>query len=170
GGKNASLAGSLLMMAGAFLCLGFDRGTSLYYCFFVFILTGLGMGFITLSTLLIVQDSVPPKDLGIATSFHQFARTLGGTVGVGICGAVVTSRLFKGLETQELGMPAEMANQIRDSIAQLFQPEFQAQIPPTILDLLKNAVLEGVWAAFAVVATVTVLGFLLSVFLPGKAD
>jgi MFS family permease len=166
GAKKASLAGSLLLTLGTCLCLGFTRETSLIYCFFVFIVTGLGMGFITLSTLLIVQDSVDPKDLGLATSFHQFSRTFGGTVGVGICGSVVTSRLFEGIEKASLS--GEMVEQIRESMAHLFQPEFRALIPAHTLDLLQAAVLDGVWAAFAIVAGVSILGLGLGFFLPSR--
>jgi len=164
GKKGASLAGCLLMVVGTGLCLGFNRDTQLVYCFFVFIIIGLGMGSITLSTLLIVQDSVEPKDLGVATSLHQFARTLGGTIGVGICGGVMTSRLFRGMEGS--GLSREMAGQLKESMTHLFQPEFRASIPAQTLDLLQNAVLDGVWAAFAVTAVVAVIGLILAGFLP----
>ncbi len=168
GKKKASLAGCLFMVAGTCLCLGFNRETHLLYCFFVFLLIGLGMGSVTLSTLLIVQDSVEPKDLGVATSLHQFARTLGGTIGVGICGGVVTSRLFQGIEAGSAGLTGEMAEQLKESMSHLFSPEFRAGIVPQTLDLLQNAVLDGVWAAFAVTVGVSVLGLILALYLPSE--
>jgi len=166
GKKRASLVGCLLMVIGTLLCLGFNRDTQLMYCFFVFILIGLGMGAITLSTLLIVQDSVEPKNLGVATSLHQFARTLGGTIGVGICGGVVTSRLFRGLESGSAGGLGEMTAQLKESMTHLFAPEFRASMETHTLDLLQNAVLDGVGSAFAVTAFVSVLGLGLAFFLP----
>jgi MFS family permease len=177
GARKASIAGAWLMVGGALLCLGFDRETALVYCFFVFIIIGLGMGFISLATLLIVQDSVGPEDLGMATSFHQFARTLGGTVGVGVCGGMVTARLFRGLENGGPELSAvlsqgsgEMMTQLRESLSHLFQPEYQAQMPVRTLEVLQNAVLDGVWAAFAVVAVVSVTCLMLGFFLPRDKD
>lgn len=166
GAKKVSLAGAVLMVAGCGLCLGFSRDTSLFYCFGAFLVTGLGMGFITLSTLLIVQDSVEPEDLGVATSFHQFSRTLGGTVGVGICGGVVTTQLFKNLEKTRGSLSPDLMNQLQESMAYLFQPEFQSLIPSQTAELLRQAVLSGVWASFAIVTLVSVAGLALSFFLP----
>ncbi|MBW2678456.1 MAG: hypothetical protein JRD49_12950 [Deltaproteobacteria bacterium] len=70
----------------------------LWPCFWVFQLTGLGMGFVTLATLVVVQNSVDVSDLGVATSSNQFARTLGGTVGVGICGGFMNSALGRAMD------------------------------------------------------------------------
>jgi hypothetical protein len=44
-------------------------------------------------------NALPPKDLGVATSSQQFTRTLGGTIGVAVAGAIVTSRLISKLES-----------------------------------------------------------------------
>ncbi len=82
------------MAAGSALTLGFNLSTTMVQAFTVFFVLGLGMGFITLSTLILVQESLPSKDLGVATSFHQFSRTFGGTIGVGICGGLATSGLL----------------------------------------------------------------------------
>ncbi|MCG8633326.1 MAG: MFS transporter [Desulfobacterales bacterium] len=178
GARKASVTGAVFMVAGALLCLGFGRDTSPAHCFFVFVIIGLGMGFISLATLLIVQDSVGPADLGMATSFHQFGRTLGGTVGVGISGGMVTTRLFRGLENggPELsavlskGGSGEMMTQLRESLSHLFQPEYQAQMPARTLEILQNAVLDGVGAAFATVAVVSACCLLLGFFLPRDRD
>ena len=166
GRKRASMVGCLLMAVGSLLCLTFHRDTHLMYCFVVFTIIGLGMGSITLSTLLIVQDCVPPADLGVATSLHQFARSLGGTMGVGVCGGVVTSRLFKGIREGGAGLDPAMAAQLKESTTHLFQPEFRGQLPQATLDLLQGAVLDGVWAAFAVTSVVCVVGVGMAFLLP----
>ena len=85
--------GALCLVAGCGLSLTFDTQTSMLFSFLVFQVVGLGMGFVALSTLVIVQNSVDPADLGVATSSHQFMRTVGGTVGIGICGGLLMSRL-----------------------------------------------------------------------------
>ena len=53
--------------------------------------TGIGMCFpvVTIS----VQNAVPPRNLGIATSANGLARALGGSIGVAVVGAVVAGAL-----------------------------------------------------------------------------
>ena len=83
GHKRAALAGAVVLSAGCGLTLTFGVLGGLAWCFTVFLLAGAGMGFVSLATLLIVQNSVDQADLGVVTASHQFARTMGGTVGVG---------------------------------------------------------------------------------------
>lgn len=165
--KNATFAGFLLMTAGAGLTLAFSRATGILQCFLIFQVIGLGMGFVTLSTLLVVQNSVSPSDLGVATSFHQFARTMGGTIGVGICGGVVTNRLITCLETAGSRLPDNLIGKLQESMASLFQKDFQAMVPDHMMPVLQDAVLNGVDLAFLIVFGVSLAALILSPLLPG---
>ena len=93
GEKTAAVAGAIFISIGTGLTLSFSHTTTLSACFWVFQLVGIGMGLVGLSTLLVVQNCLDNSDLGVATSSHQFARTLGGTVGVGVCGGFVQGTL-----------------------------------------------------------------------------
>ena len=95
GEKRAAVAGAIFICVGTGLTLSFSHTTTMSVCFWIFQLVGIGMGFVTLSTLLVVQNCLDNSDLGVATSSHQFARTLGGTVGVGVCGGFVQGMLQK---------------------------------------------------------------------------
>ncbi len=169
GHKRAAIAGILLLAAGSGMTLLFSRNTTLIHCFFIFLTAGFGMGFTTLSTLLVVQDSLPAEHLGIATSLHQFSRTLGGTIGVGVCGAVVTTRLLNGLEAAAGNFPANMLPRIKESMENLFQADFLALIPRDGEALLRQAVANGVLAGFVVVFIVALIPLLLCIFLPGRS-
>jgi EmrB/QacA subfamily drug resistance transporter len=169
GQKRATLAGVLLMVLGTGLTLGFSRETAMTQCFLVFQVVGFGMGFITLSTLLLVQDSLNPKDLGVGTSFHQFSRTLGGTIGVGLCGGMVTSRLMDGLELAGGQLPQAIVYRLNESMENLFQADFQALIPQGAAKILQEAVANGVYSAFIIVFTVSLISLCLVAFLPGKS-
>ncbi len=168
GHKRAAIAGILLLAAGCGLTLGFSRQTTLAHCFFIFLTAGFGMGFITLSTLLVVQDSLPAKHLGIATSLHQFSRTLGGTIGVGVCGAVVTSRLLDSLASAAGRLPADLVPQIKENMENLFQADFLALIPQQSVTLLRQAVADGVFSGFVVVSIAALAPLVLCLFLPEK--
>ncbi len=127
---------------------------------------GFGMGFITLSTMLIVQDSLKPEDLGIATSFHQFSRTLG----VGLCGGLVTTRLMSRLEAAGSQLPQAIFARLHESMENLFQAEFQALIPEGAGKILQEAVANGVYSAFIVVFMVSLISLGLVAFLPVKPN
>jgi EmrB/QacA subfamily drug resistance transporter len=58
---------------------------------------GCGMGLSMLSLLLAIQHGVDRARLGLATSMHQFARSIGAAVGVAIMGALLT-RAMAGLD------------------------------------------------------------------------
>ena len=165
GRRPIALAGGLLMAAGAICCLGFTGDSFLAWCFAVFMVIGLGMGSITLSTLLIVQDSLGTEHLGAATSFHQFARTLGGTVGVGLCGSLVFARLTR---AGGAALPQGFSEGIQGSLARIFEPQFQASVSPAVLEALHRAVLEGVGVAFWAVAVMSCVSLALGFFLPSE--
>lgn len=164
--RSAAIAGTLLLSLGAGLTLGFSGTTHMLHSFLVFLLAGFGMGFITLSTMLIVQDSLTTADLGVATSTHQFARTLGGTLGVGVCGGLVTNRLLDRLAAVDVTLPDHLLAQLRESMENLFKPEFQALIPADASQVLKSAVADGVSAAFLVVLLVALSSLGLAFGLP----
>jgi EmrB/QacA subfamily drug resistance transporter len=168
GGRSAAVTGAGMLLLSSVFLLFFNPGTSMITCFFVFMLTGLGMGFVTLSTLLLVQRSVPEANLGVATSFHQFARTLGGTVGVGICGGIMTTGLIKNLAMSETRMPASVTSQLRESMENIFRPEFQALLTPEGKDVLYNAVSQAMGMVFWIVLGASLVCFCCSLMLKGR--
>jgi EmrB/QacA subfamily drug resistance transporter len=54
-------------------------------------ITGLGMGLSATTILVMVQSSVPWQRRAVATGLVQFSRTIGGAVGVGLLGGLVTA-------------------------------------------------------------------------------
>jgi EmrB/QacA subfamily drug resistance transporter len=168
GQKRSTLIGTVLLVIGTGMTLGVSRTTGITECFMVFLVVGLGMGYVSLSTLLVVQDSVDSSDLGEATSFHQFSRTMGGTIGVGLCGGLVTSRLINELTVAKENLPEKLILMLQESTANLFEKEFQSMIPAGMEPLLQNAVLNGVYLAFVIIFIVSLINLGLSLLLPDK--
>jgi hypothetical protein len=69
--------------------------------------------------VLAAQNSVPYSMLGVSSSFIQFSRSVGGTIGVAIMGSVMTRQLNHELAS---GLPAEI----------------QQRAPAPLLGALKN--------------------------------
>jgi EmrB/QacA subfamily drug resistance transporter len=173
GRKAAAVMGAVFLCAGSGLALTFTHTTSMMACFWVFQIAGLGMGFVTLSTLLVVQSCLDESDLGVATSSHQFFRTLGGTVGVGVCGGFVMAKITGTIDVLRRSdslreLPANLVADLRDNTERLFQPEFQSQLTPEIQNALQKSVGEGVQVVFWIVLFASLLCLGLCLYLPAQ--
>jgi EmrB/QacA subfamily drug resistance transporter len=173
GSRICSLAGALFLLAGSGLSLTFTPASTLGACALAMGLAGIGMGLVSIATLLVVQSSLGQGDLGVATASHQFTRTLGGAMGVGISGSLVTAKLIRGIDTiaaSRLGesLPPAISQQLKDNVDSLFQPDFQALLSPAIKAPLYGAIADGVMMVFWATALASAVGLVLSLFLPKK--
>ena len=166
GEKPFSLAGGIILLIGCGMAVRFSEATSLWACALAMGLAGMGMGFTSIATLLVVQNSVSEKDLGVATSSHQFTRTLGGTIGIGICGSLVTARFARVAESVntsvlDTSIPPAVMTQIRQNFENFFRPDVQQQLAPDLLTALHRAIGSCVTDVFwlALIATVICLVF-----------
>ena len=91
--KPYIVAGAATLVLG-FLALGqIDHDTSLVLVGGAMLLVGVGVGMSMQNLVLAVQNAVPLKDIGAASSTIAFFRSLGGTVGVSVLGAVLARRV-----------------------------------------------------------------------------
>jgi EmrB/QacA subfamily drug resistance transporter len=89
--KIYPVVGTLLLMLGS---LGFARlaiGTPWWQVFGISIVFGTGLGFVMQPLVLAVQNAVPPRFMGVATSSSLFFRQMGGTLGTAIFLSVLFS-------------------------------------------------------------------------------
>lgn len=142
---NGALFGGTAVTVGCTAILFFDAATALTAILPVLAVVGIGTGFLSLAMLLIIQNAVKTDNLGVATATFQFARTFGGTVGIGVCGGVLNQRLGPALAGLGERLTAGGAEKILD-------PAFQAGLPPDALAFLKTAVLSSVVPVFWIVA------------------
>jgi len=171
GEKTASLTGSFLMSGGTALTLTFGTTTGLFYFSAVLFGIGVGMGFVSLSTLLTVQNSLTEMDLGVATSSHQFARNLGGTVGVGVCGSLVVHQIDQAMaslmsSSLRADLPPELVARVATDIQDVLRPEFTESLSGPAMTALRTAIGRGVQAVFWASLFVCVISLILCVTLP----
>ncbi len=168
GSKWAAISGGLMLVTSCGAMLFFSPQTSLTVCFVVFLLAGTGMGFVTLSTMLLVQADLSKINLGVATSFHQFSRTLGGTIGVGICGGVVTTGLLNNLQQSSAMIPSAVMDSLHKSIENIFREEFRQMLNKQSEALLSLAVSNAMSTVFAIIFGATLLCLVCTVLLRKK--
>jgi Major Facilitator Superfamily len=92
----AILAGPVVMALGFLLLATMDAGSSRAHATEAMVVTGIGLGLLLQNLVLVVQNGVPSRHLGAATSAVQFSRTIGGTIGVSVMGAILSAGLPAG--------------------------------------------------------------------------
>lgn len=104
---------------------------------------GIGMGFLMQTTMLISQNSVDYSDLGVASSTATFFRSIGGSFGVSLFGAIFNNRLTAEV-TARLGAVA--GGQLTAGSAHI-DPATLTQLPEPI----RTGLLESLAAATSIV-------------------
>jgi EmrB/QacA subfamily drug resistance transporter len=90
------LTGLACITVGFFGLTRIDVDSSVWLLRAPLVLMGTGMGMTMLSLVLAMQNVVARRHLGVATSFGQFTRSIGGAVGVAVLGAVIAGSLPSG--------------------------------------------------------------------------
>jgi EmrB/QacA subfamily drug resistance transporter len=87
------ILGMLLGTIGIFTMSGLNTQSTYFDLAWRMAITGLGMGMAMPIFALAVQNALPQKDLGAATSSTQLFRSIGGTVGLAIMGGILNNIL-----------------------------------------------------------------------------
>ena len=92
-GEAWLVVGAILVTLGFGLLSTIDHETNMVlFGVFLFVL-GVGIGMTMQNLVLAVQNTVAATDLGAASSAVAFFRSLGGTIGVSVLGAVLSSHV-----------------------------------------------------------------------------
>jgi EmrB/QacA subfamily drug resistance transporter len=102
--KALPILGAGGMAVGMYLLslLGVNTGRLTLGLFMVVL--GLGMGFLMQTTTLLAQNSVQPRDIGVASSSRLFFQQIGGSIGVSAFGAIFATRLQGALSAMSPGV------------------------------------------------------------------
>ncbi|MDG4801053.1 MDR family MFS transporter [Micromonospora sp. WMMD980] len=91
--KPYIVSGSIVLVAGFALLGTVDHETSLVIVGVAMFIVGVGVGMTMQNLVLAVQNTVALKDIGAASASVAFFRSLGGTIGVSVLGAVLARRV-----------------------------------------------------------------------------
>ncbi|HET6858147.1 MAG TPA: MDR family MFS transporter [Streptomyces sp.] len=154
--KIFPIMGGGLMVAGLFMLSQMDTGTSRLTSGIYMAVLGAGMGFLMQITMLVAQNSVEMKDMGVASSSTTLFRTLGSSFGVSIMGALFTSRVQDTMaERGGAGVTQQSAQLDAASLAKL---------PEAAREAYQFAVSSGTHAAFLLGGAIAVIGFVAAFF------
>jgi EmrB/QacA subfamily drug resistance transporter len=150
------LTGAVLSTVGCFFLAAVDPSWGRGAVMLAMFLLGLGLGFLSTPYLLAVQNAVPRRQRGVATSSVQFFRSIGGAVAVAALGAMLNAHLA-----------TTLGEDVDPNVA--LSPELRAAIPPEILEPIKASLEGGLGAIYLVMAGLAALGILVAWRFPGGA-
>ncbi len=117
--KWMTVAGLICATTGLGLLSFMDARSSQVYGMVSMSVVGLGLGLSFPTLVLATQNAVPHAMMGVTTSLNQFARSVGGTIGVAIMGSILIRRLDHELATS-------------------LPPQVQREAPAPLLEGLSN--------------------------------
>jgi MFS family permease len=155
--KHFPILGTALATAALVLFSNLDSGTSVLEAGVYMLVLGLGLGFTMQVLVLAVQNAVPYEMLGVATSGATLFRSMGGSLGTAILGAVFSTRLGDLLAAQLPAGPASAA--VEGGQANPAQLE---RLPGAIRTTYIDSFMDSLDLVFIVAAVVMAAAFLLS--------
>jgi EmrB/QacA subfamily drug resistance transporter len=157
GYRRLAILGTSFLVIGAFLMSTADANISQTLLMVYVSLMGIGMGFSIPPFLIAVQTSVERRYLGTATSTMQFSRSIGGTLGVSVMGAALSTRLVSNLAAS--GLDLERVSRLLNPL-----PGDEA----LLTDAIRIAVADAINIVFVIAFIAAFLGLISTLFTPRK--
>lgn len=157
--KVYPIVGGALITFGALLLSQLDTGTDRFTSGLMMAVLGAGMGFLMQITMLVAQNSVEMKDMGVASSTSTLFRTIGGSFGVSLFGAIFAHRVTGSME----GSLGDQGGSVASGNGQI-DPSRLEQLPEQVRDAYLHAVASGTGSVFLWGAIISVVGFVAAWF------
>ncbi|MCY9416134.1 multidrug efflux MFS transporter MdtP [Bacillus inaquosorum] len=184
-GIKPQIITGMLVMAGGFLLLTtLDLDTSKLVATSYMAIIGLGMGLVMPILTLALQESFSKEELGVVTSSSQFFRSIGGTFGITMLGAVMNARsgslltdklvpYLDSLPAQASSFAAQLKGMIDTNpqglLQSLFSPDAIKQIPAAfsshIMPILKTSLMDSLHSVFYTGLIFIAVGAVFTLFL-----
>lgn len=158
--KEVMLLGVAVMGLGSWLLSRLDHTATQAELTEAMVVMGLGLGLAMQLFVLVVQNAVTPRDLGVATASTQFFRNVGSTVGIAVFGTLMTSGLGQAIASH---LPPAAAAQMPTgggSANSVLDPEKLQALPPVVADAVRQGLAEQLHTVFLLGVPILVLVFL----------
>ncbi|HEX3864967.1 MAG TPA: MDR family MFS transporter [Stellaceae bacterium] len=147
------IVGTAVMTIGLFLLATLSAGTSIWTTGLYMLMLGFGLGLVMQVLVLAVQNAVDYRDLGVATSGTTLFRSIGGSVGVSLFGAIFTATL-----TTDLAARLPMGTPIPDATA----PAAIQALPAAVRTVYLQVFTGALHPVFLYASAIAALGFALT--------
>jgi EmrB/QacA subfamily drug resistance transporter len=163
--KRYPVVGMLVASAGLGLLSLLHVETSLVAAGAYMLVTGLGVGMVMQVLVLVAQNAVAYRDLGVATSGATFFRTMGGAVGVAVFGALLAHRLRDTIPAAlaDAGVPPEVLASAGDATRST--PAELAALPEPLHTAVVTGFADAFQTTFLAAVPFALAGFAIVLFL-----
>ena len=157
--KIYPVAGTAIMTVALALLSSTSVDTSTARLLGMMLLLGLGMGLVMQVLVIAVQNAVDYRDLGVATSGNSLFRSIGGSVGTAVLGAIFAARLATELSGGGSGLANGGAG---------LSLEAMSQMTPAARAAYSGAFTRAIDLVFTVATAIGAIGFVVTWFLPER--
>jgi EmrB/QacA subfamily drug resistance transporter len=155
------IIGSALLVIGMLLLSTISAHTPLWRTALYMIVFGAGLGLNMQTIVLAMQNAVPVRDMGVATSSVTFFRQVGGTLGT----AIFLSILFSAAPTKIAGRFREAGFRPPSGAVNLNDTSNINTLPPAVKEPILAGFSDAMNIVFLVGACVLVVAFVLSLMM-----
>jgi MFS family permease len=156
--KAYPIIGTTLATIGLLMLSQLGGTTPYWQIALAMLVLGAGLGNVMQVLVLAVQNSVDPKDIGTATSGSTFFRSIGGSFGTAVFGAVWAARL-----ATEMGTILPSGSDSGDPTSSMASI---AALPPELQSEVLAAFARAIDATFLVAVPIMAVAVILAIFVP----
>ena len=155
------IAGTALMTLGLYLLSLMGVGSSTFQDAAYMLVLGMGLGGVMQVLVIIVQNGVPHSELGVATSGATFFRSIGGSFGTAIFGAIFANVLVGNLAKHLHGISLPSGFSAADAT-----PALLKHLPAAVHAGFVAGYAESIQTVFIVAVPIAALAFLATWLIP----
>ena len=155
------IAGTALMTLGMYLLSLMGVGSSTVQDAASMLVLGMGIGGVMQVLVIIVQNGVPHSELGVATSGATFFRSIGGSFGTAIFGAIFSNVLVSNLAKHLHGVSLPHGFSSADAT-----PALLSHLPAAVHAGFVAGYAESIQTVFLVAVPIAALAFLATWLIP----
>ncbi len=157
--KPYIVAGAVALVAGFGWLSFINHDTPLGLIAVGMVLVGAGVGMSMQNLVLAVQNTASLKDLGAATGAVTFFRSLGGTVGVSVLGAVLAARVHESITAHLAAAGVSNAGAAESSLN-------LAALPQAAQHIVREAYGDATGHIFLISAAIGIVGVIAALLMP----
>lgn len=156
------ILGTAVMTVGLGLMGTISETTSNLLTSLYMVVLGVGLGLVMQILVTAVQNAVEPSDLGAATAGANFFRSIGGSFGTAVFGALYANELPRqlaaGFKSHGIS-PGQISST-------LWTPAALHRLPAPVLSVILRAIASSIQTIYRWTVPIGVLGVILSLMLP----
>jgi EmrB/QacA subfamily drug resistance transporter len=165
--RPTALLGGVFALAGCLLLALFvDETSGLWRVAFASFVTGIGMGFLSVSTVVAIQSVVAWNRRGVVTGANMFIRTLGSAVGIAVLGGIANSVLADRFRNP----PADLVGRLPKAVDAASISFTRPRRSEEVLAYVRNSLFDAVHYVFWALVAVAVLGLVAALLMPGRTE